>query len=428
MGTPNPKEAEAAAVGDNPIKVLVIDDDPFIRGTLEDFLSLDGFSVITASDGEEGLNRIDQDDPDVVVLDVMMPGMSGLDVLKEARERFPNRTIPILILTGASDTSTLIEAFEAGADDFVSKPFQYPVIAARLRTQAARKLAEVARQKLLDSLELQVKIRTTDLEIRNSELESEIQRRRQVEFAMEAAKADADQHSDAKLRVLQSMSHELGTPIQSIKALAGLMVSEVYGPLKPPEYGGHAQDIAETCEQLEEFLENILGYTQSGFAGGLVHVEDSHVMSLAKRALKLLSYMCESKNVTVDICSTCDLSLMADPTMLVRILTNLLSNAIRHSPPGSVVRVTAQTDGSDIVVKVADEGQGIDPEQIEDLMAPFEQTDQHIVKDKENTGLGLSVSRYLAHLHQGELTLDSAPGAGTTALLRLPREQDQPAS
>ena len=423
MGSPESDRQDTAIVNREPIKVLLIDDDPTIRGTLEDFLRLDGFAVLTASTGEEGLDQIEQNDPDVVVLDVMMPGMTGLEMLKEARSRFTDRIVPILMLTGASDTATLIEAFSAGADDFVTKPFQYPVIAARLRTQAARKYAETARRKLLDSLELQVKIRTTDLEIRNAELESEIQKRRQVEFAMEAARSDAEQLAQSKLRVLQSMSHELGTPIQSIKALSGMIVSEVFGPIAPSEYRKHAEDIAETSERLEEFVANILNYTQTDTDSLPVTVAETDISELVRRALKLLSYMIDERHVEVEIDESCQQLLTADPTMMVRVLTNLLTNAVRHSPQGGTVKVTAQEEKTDVVIKVSDQGDGMAPEQLEDLMTPFKQTDQQLVKDKEGTGLGLSVSIYLVELHGGELHLDSAPGAGTTAILRLPRHQ-----
>jgi len=208
--------------------------------------------------------------------------------------------------------------------------------------------------------------------------------------------------------------------VSTVKALSELILSGIYGHIVPEEYKKHVEDIHDTSEYLQEFLANLLSYTQRDSALLPVTVEKVTVSSMAERARKLVSFMMESRKISVTINPSCDLELTADPTMIVRVITNLLSNAVRHSSDKSTVEVTAEQDGKMALIKVSDQGTGMTAEQVEELMTPFEQSDQHIHKDQEGTGLGLSVSRYLVELHQGDLTLESSPGHGTTAVIRLP--------
>ncbi len=206
-GTPSAGSdaAEATEVTDDMPRVLVVDDDAQNRDLLARRLERQGFEVATARDGLEGLRRLDADDPDLVMLDVMMPGMNGLEVLERIRHSRSISELPVILATGLAETADAVEGLERGANDYVTKPFDFPMVIARIRTQLAssrssRELADLARQ----------------LEFRNAFIREALGRDVPNELLMELAETPAALELGSQTRLVSV----LAVDVQGSRALS----------------------------------------------------------------------------------------------------------------------------------------------------------------------------------------------------------------
>jgi PAS domain S-box-containing protein len=237
-----------------------------------------------------------------------------------------------------------------------------------------------------------------------------------------AAKEAAEQANRAKTQFLTHMSHELRTPLNSIIGFSEMMRLETHGPLGASEYDSYAEDIHESANQLLSVINDILGLT-SIEAGTLVLQESEATLEMIVQPI-LASFRAKAAmaeiNLVSDIGSNLP-NLMIDQRVTRQILSNLLSNAIKFTPPGGRVDLHAamQADGC-ITVTVADTGIGINAETLQHIFMPFFQAEAGTTRKFEGTGLGLALSKRLAELLGGTLSISSKRDLGTTVSLTLP--------
>lgn len=267
-------------------------------------------------------------------------------------------------------------------------------------------IAHGSNRALLGSLRLQIK---------NAELADRFAR------ACTAA-LDASQ---AKSRFLAQMSHELRTPLNAIIGFSELLATETYGPLGDRRYEQYAQHIHESGNTLLNVIDTILKFTKAD-AGALRLAEDAVVLpALLERCLASVSGQALARGLSFDLECRGDLpALRADPTMLMEIVVHLLINAVKFSIAGGRITLSARemSDGA-IRVGVSDNGIGMDPEEIPAALAPFTQLDARLSRRYSGLGLGLTLTRILVELHDGNFMLDTAKGAGTTVTVTFPPER-----
>lgn len=226
----------------------------------------------------------------------------------------------------------------------------------------------------------------------------------------------------AKTQFLANVSHELRTPLHAIVGFADLMIDQAFGPLGSPRYVEYSRDIHSSATHLQRLIDEILDFAKAD--AGKDEVRDSllDIGDLINSALRMVRDHAAASGLTlaVDIDERLP-QLRADERKMRQILLNLLSNAIKFTRPGGTVRVMAaeRPDGG-LTVAVADTGIGIAAEDIPRAFEPFVQLDSGLGRQHDGTGLGLPLSARLATLHGGSLTLESAPGRGTTARLAMP--------
>ena len=254
-------------------------------------------------------------------------------------------------------------------------------------------------------------------------LETNITAMKRVENELRESKEEAERASRSKSDFLANVSHELRTPLNSILGFSELMKTGVYGELGDPRYREYAGYIHHSGQHLLSLINDILDLSK--VEAGMMELEASRVDvgDVISRSAALVRHRAEKAGLklivpTNVILPTC----IADQTKLKQILLNLLSNAIKFTPPGGEIRVVARLDDRNrIEIAVCDTGVGMAAADIPKAMAPFGQIDNVMTRRHEGTGLGLPLTKHLVELHGGSLEIESAPGAGTTVRIRLPR-------
>jgi signal transduction histidine kinase len=370
------------------IKLLLVDDETEFRKSLSKLLMKKGIPVEQAEDGNTCLALLAIHSIDVVVLDVKLPDMSGLEVLREIKARaYP---VEIILLTGEASTQGGVEGIKAGAFDYLSKPVDIEHLVTKI-TQAYEKMLAASEQQRIAAF------------------------RKKVEKQMMATERLASLGTLAA-----GVAHEINNPLAIINESAGwirllLQKSEsVNFPYK--------NDIEHALKKIEKSIDRAKHVTHQML--GLVKNHDGDFIpvkpaELVREAIQLVSPLAGKKGVCVRFGDRAeDLEISTDPYQLRQLLINLLSNAVHAEHPGGTVTVALQREPRAVVLSVQDTGPGIPGENRVKIFDPFFTTK----KPGEGTGLGLFVSRRIAERIRGEIDFESHVGRGTTFFVRLPLE------
>jgi len=258
------------------------------------------------------------------------------------------------------------------------------------------------------------------LETTLSELKA---RNGQLCAALQAANAAAE----AKSAFLAMMSHELRTPLNAVIGFSEMMEMEAFGPLGHENYKGYVGDVLQSGRFLLTLINDILDLVKFESGRMELHPEEVDLLAVVAECAGLVREQAHRKSIAIDIAIRPGILIDADARRLRQLLLNLLSNAVKFTPDGGRIDVAAATevdaDGRRIVAFTCrDTGIGISEEHLGIVFEPFRQADSSLARKHEGTGLGLPIARSIAELHGGSLTLASAVGNGTTAMLLLPAE------
>jgi len=367
------------------ISVLIVDDDPVIRSLTRDALEDDGYDVVEAEDGLAAYKACEHAVPGLIIADVLMPGMDGFELCRALRHRPETEHVPILVATGLDDHGSIAAAYEAGATDFIVKPLNWLILSYRVRymLRAAGTFSDLL-----------------------------------------VAKERAEAADRAKSAFLANMSHELKTPLNAIIGFSAIMRDEMFGPIGE-KYTEYAKIIGDSGSHLLTIINGILDIAKSE-AQGLKLVEDrEYIRDIVEFSANIVADMARKADIACTTAIEERLPVFfGDGKKLQQILINLLSNAIKFTPPGGRVTLTAgRGPAGGLVLRVADTGIGMAPDQIAVAMMPFGQIDSTLARKYDGAGLGLPLTKRLVDLHGGILEIDSHPKVGTTVTVRFAPER-----
>jgi signal transduction histidine kinase len=373
-------------------RILVADDDPLVREVMTATLEDGGFDVIEAADGEEALSLCVAYKPDLLILDVVMPRMGGFELCRKLRQDENWIYTPILMSTGLDDEPSIVKAYEAGATDFMAKPFQWVILNHRVRymLRASRALKQIRDNQ--DRLVASIKV--------------------------------AEAASKAKTEFLANMSHELRTPLNAIIGFSQIMRDRLNTSLIE-KYSEYASIICDSGTHLLDVINDILDITKAETNRLELVEEEVDIAEIVTLSGHIIKEMAVRGGVNYRADLGADLPrINADAAKLRQVLINLLSNAVKFTPEGGQARLIVERErGGDFVFRVEDTGVGIDPDKMELVLTPFGQIGSHLTRRHGGIGLGLPLTKRLIELHGGSMEIESKPRVGTVVTARFPKSR-----
>src|SRR2546423_9323702 len=405
---------------DERVSILLVDDRAENLLALEAILEPLGQKLVRATSGPEALKSVLAMDFATILLDVQMPEMNGFEVAEIIKSRERSRTIPIIFLSAINkEEAYVFKGYSMGAVDYVFKPFNPDVLRMKVAVfvDLFIKQREVQRQaELLRDAEK----RELELEHRTSMLEAEARsaaKLTQMNDELHRRQVALEQAMGARNRFYASMSHELRTPINAVIGYSTLMLDGIYGPLNAKQKEG-LQRTLKAARHLLELVNDVLDLSK--IEAGKIELTLQPVMfpSLIEDLFVTVRPLADEYGSPLSLEMQSEpVNIFSDPRRVRQVLLNLLSNAIKFGE-GKPIRVACkQTDEHGVEITVIDEGGGIAPEDIPRIFEEFVQVSE---SKQPGTGLGLPISRRLAQLLDGSLTVCSTPGQGSTFRLTLP--------
>jgi PAS domain S-box-containing protein len=413
-----PREAPSPAASGRP-RVLVVEDNPELNRFLTEGLA-EAFAVESARDGQEGLEKALAAPPDLVITDVMMPRMSGDQLLHALRGHQELDDVPVLVLSAKADDALRVRLLREGAQDYVVKPFSLEEVRAR-----ARNLVQLKRTRALLQGELETQQR--DLEQLAWEVTARKRELRTALDAMRVARDEARQANAVKGTFLSLVSHELRTPLTVIQLELARLERDPDTALTERQRE-RVTKVHTATRRLLALVESLLDYTQVDTQRLQVELEAVDVTALVADVLEELRPRADAKGLEVRLELESGVRLRTDARLLRLILANLADNAIKFTEAGHVAVRLGQRDGL-VRLEVVDTGPGIPTEAQRRIFEPFEQLEPARHKHTPGVGLGLALVQRLVETLGGSIELESSPGQGTTVSVALQAlESSRPAS
>jgi signal transduction histidine kinase len=363
--------------------VLVVDDTPANLGLVVECLEGNNLRVAVARDGAEALRRAELVQPDLILLDVMMPGIDGFETCRKLKAIEKTRDIPVIFMTSLTRTEDKITGFRAGAVDYITKPLQVEEVAARVNTHLKLR----ALQKLQEQ--------------QNIQLQKEVKTREQAEEALIEV-------INGVRNVSNAIAHDLRTPLTELRSRLEVLTLTLRRQGNDeclPELEVALADVDRVISIFNALLrlaEIDAGGRRSGFMPG-------DLEAIVSDAVEFYQPVAELRSVTLSLRVSGDLVIVSDPLLLAQAIGNLIDNALKFARDGGEISVVATRRDDMIAISVADDGPGIPDEEKSKVTERFYRGDAS--RGTPGVGLGLALVKAVATLHRGSLDFtDNKPG------------------
>jgi DNA-binding response OmpR family regulator len=372
-------------------KVLVVDDDSRIIEVLSDILSFQGYQIAVASNGNSALDRVRVEKPQLVIMDVQLPDVDGIEVCRRLKVQNELGYLPIILMTGYSARGKRIDGLSAGADDFLGKPIDPAELIARVRSLLQAKNLYDQLEESRRKLEQRVSDRTQELQVANKRL-------------MEL--------NQVKDNILAIVSHELRTPLQKMKGGLDLLLHEELDE-------AHEKSLITMVDEAFELLNYRVEDVAILADPTDIRPRLTSLTDLITTAVEQVKRIERRDNYQIEIrVEKKPGPVMVDPQAMVRVLAHLIDNSVKFGDDKPVEVALTSTD-STAIVEISDKGKGLSQDYAKVLGTPFAQADMSATRRYNGMGLGLALVKMICDAHEVGLSFQTKLNHGTTVRLEI---------
>ena len=365
-------------INNSDYKILIVDDVVSNVLLLKILLTNEKFQICTANCGNMCIEQARAEKPDLILLDVMMPDISGFDTATILKKDPELKDIPIIFLTALNSPADLVKGFQVGANDFLSKPFNKEELVVRVMHQ----IALVAAKRLIEK--------------QNRELLATINNRD---------------------KMYSVIAHDLRSPMASIRMVLNLVAATISPDVIGEEIYSLLDKANKESEDVHDLLDNLLKWTKSQTGRLNVVLQDLDLNDIIPGVVDIFELIAANKKIKLSYTGTSTI-VRADNDMLKTVVRNFISNAIKFSPEDSTIEITVTSDADFAKVSVRDHGVGIAADRIDSIFHKGETT--YGTGGEEGSGLGLQLCQDFARKNGGDVMVESVEGQGSTFSVTVP--------
>jgi two-component system, sensor histidine kinase and response regulator len=370
------------------LDVLVIDDEPGIRSGVSRILNnftvsypfMDEdytFKVTEAASGEEGIEIIERDKPDILLLDNKLPGIQGIEVLDYIRKK--SYDITVAMITSYASLDVAVRATRDGATDFIPKPFT------------------------------------------PQELKSSIENITKQQYLRRITHKMKQEGTKIRYQFLSVLSHELKSPLNAIEGYLRIMKEKQAGK-KIEDYTDHIDRSLQRIQGMRNLIMDLLDFTKIQLERKEEKIEEVDLAEIASGAIFTVQPYAIQMEVSIDLEVKSDSVIMADPVDMEIIFNNLISNAVKYNKVGGKVRITIDSKDNEMIILFSDSGIGITKADTENLFTEFVRIKSEKTRNISGSGLGLSIVKKVIELYNGTIKVESTPDVGSVFTILLPKK------
>jgi signal transduction histidine kinase len=363
--------------------ILIVDDTPINLRVIVESLEGQGYQIVVATRGEEALKRANYVQPDLILLDVMMPDLNGFEICRRLKAQAGTRDIPVIFMTSLASVDDKVTGFSVGAIDYVTKPLHVEEVRARIDTHLG-----------LRAMQKELQRQAAQLKAANEELEA---------FAY-------------------SVSHDLRAPLRAINGFTQILTERCSDSLSL-EGLECLNKVQFASKRMDVLIQDLLAYARTG--RGAVRAIPVPLPPLVEEIECTFGERLAAANAHLQVSQPLATPL-GDPTMIEQILANLLDNALKYRRRDAVpeLKLSATAMGEHVLIQLADNGIGMPAEYQQKIFQVFQRL--HHEHEYPGTGIGLAIVDKAARAMGGEVSVASSPGQGSTFSVRLPAALERP--
>lgn len=397
--------------------ILIIDDQPANLSVLANHLEQRGFEVLISRSGENGVEKARFAQPDLILLDVLLPGIDGYEACRRLKAAPETAEIPVIFITVYTDTEHKVRGFQAGGIDYITKPFQEQEIFARVMTH-------LRLRNLTEQLEAKVRERTNELEIANQRLQQEIFERKAAEAQVRHFNAELERRIEERTQELRHanqelesfayvVSHDLKTPLRGMHQISQWLLDD-YASQLGDEGKTWLTMLLEQSHLMGKMIKGILDYSRVGHLRTAEEMIDLNM--LVREVIKMIS---PPPHIQVTISNELP-TIQGNHVPFVQIFQNLIDNAVKFmDKPEGRVAISCETDGEWWTFCVTDNGAGIEAQYHEKIFQLFQTLSPE--NQQGSSGIGLPLAKKIIESLGGRIWLESTSGQGSAFFFTLPR-------
>lgn len=370
------------------VSILIVDDTETNVRLLGHVLKKAGYETMEAFSGQEAISQVKKQQPDIILLDVMMPEMSGFEVCEHLKKESEYKDIPVIFLSALTETDSKVKGFSVGGVDYITKPFQ--------------------RQEVLARIELHVKLKRLQ-----EQLNEKISQLKEREQNLEKLNREKDE-------LIRIVGHDFRNPVTGIMGLASFL-EENTSNMPADEQAQMLGIIRESGQKLLDLVNELLTKEENANITELI-LEELDPQSLMLGVIDLHKPTATNKDITIETDLDDVVPMKLDRHKMEQIVSNLLSNALKFTPEkGTVLVALKEVDhsGRAIDMVIQDSGMGIPEKQLGDLWSSNADSIRTGTSGEEGSGMGLTLVKNFTELHDGQISVESDEGEGTRFTVRL---------